>query len=261
MISLCVGEPDFDAPAAALQGGAAALEDGATRYTAVSGEAALREAICADLKRRRGTEYAPDEVLVCNGAKQAVYQAILAHCGPGDEVILPAPYWPSYPGACPTRPSVRPVPESRAHPPLSPPPFIPTTTEMVKLAGATPVFAECSVDDGYCLTPAALRAALSPKTRMLIFCNPSNPTGAVLDDAACRGIADVLDEPAHRGVAVLADEIYERIAYVRSTSTTPAPLPLLLARACFSPTHSLGTATRPCRRSRPSRACVSAPSS
>ena len=113
-----------------------AVREGHTRYTAVTGEAALRAAICKDLKTRKGVKYAPEEIIVGNGAKQEVYQAVLALCRPGDEVIIPAPYWPSYP-------------------------------EIVKLAGATPVILETKAADGFLVDPEALSAAITPKTRMV----------------------------------------------------------------------------------------------
>jgi len=183
VLSLAVGEPDFGPPAPILEATLKAINDGQTRYTAVSGTAPLRAAIGAHLEARKGTPYAPDEVVVCNGAKQALFQAVLTTCRPGDEVIIPAPYWPSYP-------------------------------EMVKFAGATPVVLETTVTDGYLIQPEALRAAVTPRTRMLIFCNPSNPTGAVHDTAAVAALAEVLDTHPNGGqVWVLSDEIYERLTY------------------------------------------------
>ena len=188
VVSLCVGEPDFPPPAPILAATEEAVKQGLTKYTAVSGTAPLRQAIAAHLEERKGTVYDPaSEILLGNGAKQAVYQAILATCRPGDEVILPAPYWPSYP-------------------------------EIVKLAGGTPVVVETKCEEGYILQPEALAAALSPKTRMLVLCNPSNPTGAVHDRAALQALADVLASPEEHGPGaarcwVMADEIYERLVY------------------------------------------------
>jgi len=154
-----------------------------TRYTAVTGTAALREAIADDLRARKGLEYDPQtEIVVGNGAKQCVYQGVLATCGPGDSVIVPAPYWPSYP-------------------------------EMVALTGAEPVILETKEDDGYLITPEALRVVLKANgnARLLILCNPSNPTGGVHTEARLRELASVLgDFPK---VAILADEIYERLVY------------------------------------------------
>ena len=196
VVSLCVGEPDFPPPAAALDALRGALDAGETRYTGVSGTLALRDAVVADLARRKGVYYAPDEVLVSNGAKQSVYQAVLATVGPGDEVIVPAPYWPSYP-------------------------------EIVRLAGATPVVVGASAADGYALTPEGLAAALTPRTRLLILCNPSNPSGCVLGAAALDALADVLRSHEHGArVWVLADEIYERLCYADGApgaGDAPAP--------------------------------------
>mmetsp|Transcript_60411 Transcript_60411/g.136559 ORF Transcript_60411/g.136559 Transcript_60411/m.136559 type:complete len:464 (-) Transcript_60411:231-1622(-) len=183
VVSLCVGEPDFDPPQAILDATAQAAKDGLTRYTAVSGTVKLREAIAKHLDERKGTKYAADEILVANGAKQAVYQAVLATVRAGDEVIIPAPYWPSYP-------------------------------EMVKLAGGAPVIVETKREDGYLLQPDVLAAALTPRTRLLIFCNPSNPTGAVHDQQAVEALASVLANHEHGGqVWVCSDEIYERLVY------------------------------------------------
>jgi len=181
--SLCVGEPDFLPPQAVLDATVAAINSGDTRYTAVTGTADLRNAIAEDLKRRKGVEYNPtNEIVVGNGAKQCVYQGVLAICGKGDKVIVPAPYWPSYP-------------------------------EMVSLVGATPVIVQTNADDGYLVTPEVLRSTLeeNPEVKLIILCNPSNPTGGVYYIEKLQAIANVLkDFPK---VFVLADEIYERIVY------------------------------------------------
>mmetsp|Transcript_3781 Transcript_3781/g.11596 ORF Transcript_3781/g.11596 Transcript_3781/m.11596 type:complete len:482 (-) Transcript_3781:111-1556(-) len=179
VISLSVGEPDFAPFPEIVRATAAAAREGETRYTEVAGSGALREAISRDLSRRKQTSYAASEIVVTNGAKQAVYQAILALCGPGDEVIVPAPYWVSYP-------------------------------EIVKLSGATAVVAETRLEDGYKLTAASLRKALTARTKALVLCNPCNPTGACLDEAELRALHAEL-----RGtdVWVVADEIYERLHY------------------------------------------------
>ena len=181
--SLCVGEPDFLPPKAVLDAATEAIGDGQTRYTAVTGTAELRNAIAADLKRRKGLEYNPQtEIVVGNGAKQCVYQGILATCGPGDAVIVPAPYWPSYP-------------------------------EMCALVGAEPIVVETTAETGYLVTPETLRATLEQHTnvRCIILCNPSNPTGGVYHREKLEALASVLREFPH--VAVLADEIYERLVY------------------------------------------------
>jgi aspartate/glutamate/aspartate-prephenate aminotransferase len=182
VVSLCVGEPDFQPPAQVLDATTAAVRAGDTKYTGVTGTMALRSAICEDLLRRKGTRYEPSQIVVGNGAKQGVYQSVLATVRPGDEVIVPAPYWPSY-------------------------------TEIVRMAGGEPVVVETTAEDGYLLSPEALRAAITPRTRMLIFCNPSNPTGAVHSPEQCEALAGVLREPKASKVWLLSDEIYERILY------------------------------------------------
>mmetsp|Transcript_2151 Transcript_2151/g.3012 ORF Transcript_2151/g.3012 Transcript_2151/m.3012 type:complete len:449 (-) Transcript_2151:69-1415(-) len=183
--SLCVGEPDFLPPQAVLDAAVEAVRAGDTGYTAVTGTAALRQAIVDDLKRRKGIEYAPTDVVVGNGAKQCVYQGVLAVCGPGDAVIVPAPYWPSYP-------------------------------EMVALAGADPVILETKADDGFLITPEALRDTLESNSnaKLLILCNPSNPTGGVHDQERLEQLAKVLED--YPQVAILADEIYERLVYTNN---------------------------------------------
>ena len=181
--SLCVGEPDFPPPRAVLDAASRAIAGCDTRYTAVTGTAELRQAIADDLRRRKGLEYNPQtEIVVGNGAKQCVYQGVLATCGPLDSVIVPAPYWPSYP-------------------------------EMVSLTGATPIVLETREEDGYLVTAEALRTVLSENddVKLLILCNPSNPTGGVHTEERLRELAAVLDE--YPNVAILADEIYERLVY------------------------------------------------
>ncbi|CAM9944576.1 unnamed protein product, partial [Phaeothamnion confervicola] len=148
VVSLCVGEPDFPPPTEVIEATAAAARQGRTKYTGVTGDVRLRKAISQDLLQRKGIDYAPSEIIISNGAKQSVYQAVLTVVRPGDEVIIAAPYWPSYP-------------------------------EIVRMTGGTPVIVDTTVDEGYLLSPEGLAAAITPRTRMLIFCNPSNPTGAV----------------------------------------------------------------------------------
>lgn len=146
--SLCVGEPDFLPPRAVLDAATDAIQRGDTKYTAVTGTLELRNAIAADLKRRKGIEYNPQtEIIVGNGAKQSVYQGVLATCGPGDAAIVPAPYWPSYP-------------------------------EMVALAGAEPIIVETTRESGYLITAQALRATLeaNPNVKLIFLCSPGNPT-------------------------------------------------------------------------------------
>jgi len=181
--SLCVGEPDFLPPKAVLDATVAAVQGGDTRYTAVTGTIDLRTAIANDLKKRKGVEYNPaNEIVVGNGAKQCVYQGVLATCGKGDKVLVPAPYWPSYP-------------------------------EMVSLVGAEPIVVETNADDGYLVTPEVLRETLEehPEIKLIILCNPSNPTGGVYHLEKLEAIAKVLEDFPR--VIVLADEIYERLVY------------------------------------------------
>jgi len=188
--SLCVGEPDFPPPPAVLEATIAAVRNGDTTYTAVTGTNALRRAIARDLKVRKGVEYNPlTEIVVGNGAKQSVYQGILAICGEGDQVLIPAPYWPSYP-------------------------------EMVALAGADSVIVETKADTGYLMTPEQLRSTLhtNPNVKLLMLCNPSNPTGGVYTRKDLEGLATVLED--YPGVAVLADEIYERLVYPPTDSSS-----------------------------------------
>jgi aspartate/glutamate/aspartate-prephenate aminotransferase len=182
--SLCVGEPDFPPAPPILEAVKQAVEAGDTKYTAITGTAALRQAIAADLSRRKGVEYDwKTEIVVGNGAKQCVYQGILAVAGAGDVVLVPAPYWPSYP-------------------------------EMVALAGANPVIVPTTADTGYLLTAAQLRATLTEHgdaVKCLILCNPSNPTGGVYSAQHLIELTQVLTDFPH--VAILADEIYERLVY------------------------------------------------
>ena len=180
VIGLSAGEPDFDTPQPIRDAAIAAINEGFTHYTANPGILPLREEICRVLKENRGLSYQPDEILCSNGAKQSVAQAIFALAGKGDEVIIPAPYWVSYP-------------------------------EMVRLASATPVIVNTTVDDSYKMSPEKLEAAITPNTRLLILCSPSNPTGGVYSREDLMGIADVLKR--HEHVYVISDEIYEHIVY------------------------------------------------
>jgi aspartate/methionine/tyrosine aminotransferase len=191
--SLCVGEPDFLPAPAVLEAVVQAVAAGDTKYTAITGTAALRQAIAADLARRKGVKYDwKTEIVVGNGAKQCVYQGILAVAGAGDAVLVPAPYWPSYP-------------------------------EMVAMAGATPVIVPTDADTGYLLTAAQLRAALQEHgdaVKLLILCNPSNPTGGVYSAEHLSELTEVLLDFPH--VAVLADEIYERLVYSTEKDACPS---------------------------------------
>ncbi|KAL3791157.1 hypothetical protein HJC23_000577 [Cyclotella cryptica] len=212
--SLCVGEPDFAPPQAVLDAATAAMANGHTTYTAVTGTLELRRAIADDLKSRKGIEYNPvTEIVVGNGAKQCVYQGLLAACGAGDEVIVPAPYWPSYP-------------------------------EMALLVGASPVILETSVNDGYLINPEALDQCLKdhPKAKVLMLCNPSNPTGGVHSTDLLHQIAQVVEK--YPNIIVLADEIYERLVYTQDGKCTAfASLPNMFSRTItingFSKSHAM----------------------
>ncbi len=180
VISLSAGEPDFKTPGHICEAAIRAIRDGHHGYTVNAGTMELRQAICAKLKRDNGLTYTPDEIIVSNGAKQSVGFAILATVDPGDEVIIPAPYWVSYP-------------------------------EMVRLAEGVPVPVRTPVSRGYKLTPEQLEAAITPRTRMLILCSPSNPTGACYTEAELKALAAVLLR--HPDILVLSDEIYEYIVF------------------------------------------------
>lgn len=189
ILSLSAGEPDFDTPPHIRAAGIAAIEAGHTRYTPVDGIGPLKEAICAKFARDNGLHYTPAEISVGTGGKQVLYNALMATLNPGDEVIIPAPYWVSYP-------------------------------DMVRLAGGTPVIVETREEDGFRLTPAALEAAISKRTRWFIFNSPSNPTGAGYDRAALLGLTEVLERHAH--VWVLSDDMYEHLTYGDFSFCTPA---------------------------------------
>jgi aspartate aminotransferase len=181
VINLSVGEPDFNTPDHIKAAAIKAVEDNYSRYSPVPGYPALKQAIVEKLKKENGLEYTPSQILCSNGAKQSVCNAILALVNPGDEVIIPAPYWVSYP-------------------------------QMVLLAEGTPVYIDAPIDQDFKITPQQLEDAITPKTRALILCSPSNPTGSVYSKEELKALADVLAR--HERVIVLADEIYEHINYV-----------------------------------------------
>ncbi len=189
VIGLGAGEPDFDTPdnikAAAIQ----AIHDGKTKYTAPDGIPELKKAICAKFKRENGLEYTPAQVSVGTGGKQILYNALMATLNPGDEVVIPAPYWVSYP-------------------------------DMVLLAGGEPVIAEASMQTGYKLTPDQLEAAITPKTKWFIFNSPSNPTGAGYSREELKALTDVLLRHPH--VWIMTDDMYEHLAYGDFEFCTPA---------------------------------------
>eukprot|EP00877_Chromochloris_zofingiensis_P000346 jgi/Chrzof1/10311/Cz04g37020.t1 len=197
VIGLAAGEPDFDTPEEIIEAGIQALRDGFTRYTPNTGTSALRAAIARKLQDDNGLTYSPDEIIVSNGAKQSIWQALLATVSPGDEVLIPAPYWVSYP-------------------------------EMAKLAGAQPVILDTTPEDGFLLTPEQLKAALTPKSRLLILCTPSNPTGAVYPLQRLQELASIIEQ--HPRLLVLSDEIYECITYEPAQHHSFAALPNMWQR-------------------------------
>lgn len=179
VISFSVGEPDFDTPIHIRAAAEAALEQGKTRYGAAAGEPRLREVIAQKLQRDNGLCYGADNVMVTNGGKHSLFNLMLAMIEPGDEVIIPAPYWVSYP-------------------------------EMVKLAGGTPVIVSTTFENGYKITPEQLQQAITSSTKLFVFNSPSNPTGMVYSPDEVRALAAVIVE---RDIWVVADEIYEKLLY------------------------------------------------
>ena len=181
VINLSVGEPDFNTPDHIKEAAKQAIDENYSRYSPVAGYLSLRNAIVAKLKNENGLEYTAAQISCANGAKQSVCNTILALVNPGDEVIVPAPYWVSYP-------------------------------EMVKLAEGKPVVVAAGIEQDFKMTPAQLEAAITPKTRALILCSPSNPTGSVYSRDELAALAAVLEK--HPQVYVIADEIYEHINYI-----------------------------------------------
>ncbi len=181
VINMSVGEPDFNTPDHIKEAAKKAVDENYSRYSPVPGYADLRKAIADKLQRENGLDYTVNEILVSNGAKQSVCNTVMALVNPGDEVIIPAPYWVSYP-------------------------------QMVKLAGGTPVIVEAGFAQNFKMTPDQLEAAITPKARLLILCSPSNPTGSVYSKEELQGLAEVIKQ--HDDLFVLADEIYEHINYV-----------------------------------------------
>ncbi len=179
VVSFSVGEPDFNTPDHIIEAAKLALDNGQTKYTPSSGLLPLRKAICEKLKKENGLEYDPSQIIVSNGAKHSIFNVCYALLDAGDEVIIPAPYWLTYP-------------------------------EVVKVCGATPVYIDCKKENKYKFTAEDLKAAITPKTKMLIFNSPSNPTGAVYTEDEVRAIAKVCEEAE---IFVLSDEIYEKLCY------------------------------------------------
>ncbi|MEX2451880.1 MAG: pyridoxal phosphate-dependent aminotransferase [Rhodospirillales bacterium] len=198
VISLGAGEPDFDTPPNIIEAAKKAMDAGDTHYTPVPGTAALREAIAAKFKRENGLEYSPNQITVACGGKQVIFNAMMATIDAGDEVIIPAPYWVSYP-------------------------------DIVQFCGGTPVFVECPMASGFKMKPEDLDRAITPKTKWLFLNSPSNPTGAAYTEDELKGLADVLKRHPH--VWILTDDIYEHIVYGDFTfKTIPQVAPELIER-------------------------------
>ena len=191
VIGLGAGEPDFDTPQHIKDAAWAAMQKGQTKYTAVNGILELRQAIAAKFKRENGLDYKPDQITVGCGGKQVLYNAFLATLDPGDEVVIPAPYWVSYP-------------------------------DMVLLCEGTPVVVDCPAASGFKMSPAALERAITPKTKWLLLNSPSNPTGAAYTRAELKALCEVLVK--HPQVWVMTDDMYEHLVYDDFEFTTAAQL-------------------------------------
>ena len=189
VINMSVGEPDFNTPDHIKEAAKKAIDNNFSRYSPVPGYPDLRKAIVEKLKNENALDYSTDEILVSNGAKQSVCNAVMALVNDGDEVIIPAPYWVSYP-------------------------------QMAKLAGGIPVIINAGFEQEFKITPQQLEAAITPKTKMLILCSPSNPTGSVYSAEELKGLAEVILQ--HEDLYVLADEIYEHINYTGSHASIAA---------------------------------------
>lgn len=191
IIGLGAGEPDFDTPDNVKAAAKAAIDAGETKYTPIPGTLTLREAICTKFKRDNNLDYTPDQVIVSCGGKQVIYNAFMATLDPGDEVIVPAPYWVSYP-------------------------------DMVLLAEGTPVFVDGVEDNGFKITPEDLEAAITPKTKWVLLNSPSNPTGAAYTRDELKALCDVLMR--HEHVWVMTDDMYEHVVYDDFEFSTPAEI-------------------------------------
>jgi aspartate aminotransferase len=179
ILNFGAGEPDFNTPAPICEAGKKAIDEGYHKYTPAAGSLELRKAVAEYFKREYKIEYSPNDVVISCGAKHSIYNAVLALVNPGDEVLIPSPYWVTYP-------------------------------EQVKMAGGVPVYVECPESDEFKLTPAALKASITPKTKLLILNSPSNPTGAVVNRKAMEGIAELCLQ--HK-LWVISDEIYSKLIY------------------------------------------------
>lgn len=191
VVNFSAGEPDFPTPENIKDAAKRALDENQTRYTPVAGTPELRQAVATKLRRDNGLEYEAGEVIISNGGKQALYCAVMALCDPGDEVIIPVPYWVTYP-------------------------------EQVKLAGGVPVFAHADAEKGFHISREQLEQYVTPRTRAIILNSPSNPSGAVLTREELEGIADLAKE---HGIWVISDEIYEYLVYDGRTHFSIAALP------------------------------------
>lgn len=189
VIILGAGEPDFDTPDHIKAAAAEAMARGETKYTALDGTPALKSAIIAKIRRDAGLDYTPEEISVSTGAKHVIFDALMATVGPGDEVIIPTPYWTSY-------------------------------ADIVRMTGATPVFVPCDREDRFLLRPEKLAGAITRRTRWLIVNSPSNPSGAAYGAEDYRGLADVLQDAPE--VWLMADDMYEHIRYTPRPFATPA---------------------------------------
>lgn len=181
IVDLSIGEPDFDTPAHIREAAKKAIDEGFTHYTPVAGIADLRAAVVKKLQRDNNLEYLPEQIVVSTGAKQSIANAVLSVINPGDEVIIPTPYWVTY-------------------------------SELVKLCQGTVVFVPCGIENKFKITPAQLEAAITPKTKLFMFSSPCNPTGSVYSKEELKALADVFAK--YPGIYVMADEIYEYINYV-----------------------------------------------
>ena len=191
VIGLGAGEPDFETPANIREAAKAAIDRGDTRYTDVDGTAVLKQAIIAKFKRENGLDYKPEQISVGTGGKQVLFNTLLATVNPGDEVIIPAPYWVSYP-------------------------------DIVNFAGGTPVFVTGSAEDGFKLRAETLEKAITPKTKWVILNSPSNPSGAAYTRDELKALTDVLVRHPH--VWILTDDMYEHLVYDNFVFTTPAQI-------------------------------------
>lgn len=200
LCNFTVGEPDFDTPLHIREAAKKALDDGKTRYGNTAGELKLRESIARKLRQENGLTYSPEQIVVTNGGKHSLYSTIMALVGPGDDVLIPAPYWLSYP-------------------------------EMVRLAGANPVFIPTTSHTRYKITPAMLRAAITPRSRILILNSPSNPTGMVYSRLEIEALAEVVLE---HNLTVISDEIYEKLIYDGEHVSIASLSPELFARTIVS---------------------------